>query len=83
MKVVKIYSKTCGPCKVLEKNLQLAGIEHESVDINSEAGEEVVNQYGIRTVPTLILLNDSNELIRKQVGLLNVEELKKFVNEAN
>ena len=83
MKVVKIYSKTCCPCKVLEKNLQLAGIEHESVDINSEAGEEAVDQYGIRTVPTLVLLNDNNELIRKQVGLLNVEELKKFVNEAD
>lgn len=83
MKVVKIYSKTCGPCKVLEKNLQLAGIEHESVDINSEVGEEAVDQYGIRTVPTLILLNDNNELVKKQVGLLSVEELKKFINEIN
>lgn len=33
MKVLKIYSRTCGPCKVLESNLQLAGIPHESIDV--------------------------------------------------
>ena len=83
MKVLKIYSKTCGPCKVLENNLQLAGIEHESVDINSEAGGEAVDKYDVRSIPTLLLLNDNDELVKKQVGLLNVEELKKFVNEVD
>lgn len=81
MKIVKVYSKTCGPCKVLEKNLQLAGIEHESVDITSEVGEETINTFNIRTVPTLLLLNDNNELVKKHVGLLSIEELKNFCNE--
>lgn len=39
MKVLKIYSRTCGPCKVLESNLQLAGIPHESIDVQSIQGE--------------------------------------------
>ena len=41
MKVLKIYSRTCGPCKVLESNLQLAGIPHESIDVQSIQGEDI------------------------------------------
>lgn len=79
MKLLKIYSDTCGPCKVLEKNLQLANIEHESFNISSEQGEEIVDKYDVRAVPTLILLNDNNEVIKKHIGVMNVEDLKKFI----
>lgn len=79
MKLLKIYSDTCGPCKVLEKNLQLANIEHESFNISSEQGEEIVDKYDVRAVPTLILLNDNNEVVKKHTGVMNVEDLKKFI----
>lgn len=79
MKLLKIYSDTCGPCKVLEKNLQLANIEHESLNISSEQGEEIVDKYDVRAVPTLILLNDNNEVIKKHTGVMNIEDLKKFI----
>lgn len=79
MKLLKIYSDTCGPCKVLEKNLQLANIEHESLNISSEQGEEIVDKYDVRAVPTLILLNGNNEVVKKHTGVMNVEDLKKFI----
>lgn len=79
MKLLKIYSDTCGPCKVLEKNLQLANIEHESFNISSEQGEEIVDKYDVRAVPTLILLNDNNEVVKKHTGVMNIEDLKKFI----
>lgn len=79
MKLLKIYSDTCGPCKVLEKNLQLANIEHESLNISSEQGEEIVDKYKVRAVPTLILLNDNNEVVKKHTGVMNIEDLKKFI----
>ena len=83
MQVLKIYSKTCGPCKVLENNLQLAGIPHESIDIESIQGEDIIAKYEIRTVPTLILVDDEGKVIKRHTGLLGVEDLKKFANEAN
>lgn len=45
MKVLKIYSRTCGPCKGLESNLQLAGIPYESIDVQSVEGYDVVAKY--------------------------------------
>ena len=65
MKVLKIYSRTCGPCKVLESNLQLAGIPHESIDVQSMQGEDIAAKYKVRAVPTLILINDEGNVVKK------------------
>lgn len=83
MKVLKIYSRTCGPCKVLENNLQLAGIPHENVDIQSVEGENIIDKYEIKTVPTLIIMDDEGDVVKRHSGLLGVQELKEFCNEAN
>lgn len=83
MKVLKIYSRTCGPCKVLENSLQLAGIPHESVDVQSIQGEDIAAKYEVRTVPTLILVDDEGNIVKRHNGLLGVQELKEFCNEAD
>lgn len=83
MKVLKIYSRTCGPCKVLENNLQLANIPHESIDVESIQGEDIIAKYEIRTVPTLILVDDEGKVIKRHTGLLGIQELKEFCNEAD
>lgn len=83
MKVLKIYSRTCGPCKVLEIALQLAGIPHESIDVQSVQGEDIASKYEIKTVPTLILVDDEGNVVKRHSGLLGVQELKEFCNEAD
>lgn len=76
MKILKFYSNTCGPCKALEKNLQEAKIDYESIDV--EANDELIDTYSIRGIPTLIKLNDKDEVIDKYVGVMNVEQLKNW-----
>lgn len=49
MKVLKIYSRTCGPC----------------------------------AVPTLILVDDEGNVVKRHSGLLGIQELKEFCNEAD
>lgn len=81
MKVIKIYSDTCGPCKVLEKNLTLAGVPHESINILSEEAEDIVEKYEIRSVPTLLVFNNDGKLHSKHVGVVSVDYLKSLLNE--
>ena len=79
MKLLKIYSKTCGPCKVLERNLKQSGIEYINIDVDSEEGEEISDKYEVTMVPTLLLLDDNDNLIKKNTGILNVEGIKNFI----
>lgn len=80
MKLLKVYSKTCGPCKVLERNLKQSGIEYINIDVDSEEGEEISNKYEVTMVPTLLLLDDNDNLIKKNTGILNVEGIKNFIS---
>lgn len=82
-KIIKLYADWCGPCKVLESNLQLANIPHESVDVQSIQGEEIVAKYEVKTVPTLLLVDEEGKVIKRHTGLLRVQELKEFCNETD
>lgn len=60
-KVLKFFSPTCGPCKVMSKNLEgLDGVEVQEVDITDDANEELLDKYNIRTVPTVVVLDENN-----------------------
>ena len=81
-KIIKIYANWCGPCKQLSKMLEENNITHESVDIDSEKGSELAEEYNIRALPVILVLDDDGVLIDKKVGLpSSVEDLKKY--EAN
>lgn len=80
MKLLKVYSKTCGPCKVLERNLKQSGIEYINIDVDSEEGEKISDKYEVTMVPTLLLLDDNDNLIKKNTGILNVEGIKCFIS---
>jgi thioredoxin-like negative regulator of GroEL len=80
MKIIKFYSDTCGPCKVLDSNLKKAGIEYESVNANSDESDILVEKYRIRAVPTLIKEDNGIEIDR-HVGIMTEKQLKHWCND--
>lgn len=90
MKILKFYSPTCGPCKLMDKNLKEAGVEYTNVNILEdtivdENGEEVdlIEVYGIKTIPTLIKIDSEDNIIAKSSGVMTVEQIKTFCNDKN
>lgn len=84
MKLIKLYADWCGPCKVLESMLRECGIEHESVNIDSPDGEGLSLKHNVRAIPTLLILDENDNLVRKMTGLpATPEDLTKFIYEAN
>lgn len=81
MKILKFYSATCGPCKVLEKNLQQTDIPYESIDVSSEIGIRIASQFGVHSVPTLIAVDNTGTVKASHVGLMTVDKLKKWYEE--
>jgi thioredoxin-like negative regulator of GroEL len=80
MKIIKFYSDTCGPCKVLDSNLKKAGIEYESINANSDENDVLVERYKIRAVPTLIKEDNGVEIAR-HIGIMTEEQLKHWCND--
>ena len=80
MKIIKFYSDTCGPCKVLDSNLKKANIKYESINANDDENDVLVEKYKIRAVPTLIKENNGVEIAR-HTGIMTEEQLKRWCND--
>lgn len=79
MKIIKISTETCGPCKNQKKEMEkLTGIE--IVNIDAEEDDESVEKYNIRSVPTIIVLDDSDNELKRWTGFTLATEIQGFIN---
>ena len=81
MKMIKFYADWCGPCKALSKTIDGAkdkiAIPIDEVDIDKETS--VAMQYGIRSVPTLMLVDENGNILKRVSGTMNESQLLDFV----
>ena len=79
--LVDFYADWCGPCKmllpVLEESEEKIGIPIKKVNVDESTS--IAREYGVMTIPTLILFDNGKE-IKRNVGFVNVQELEEFVN---
>ena len=80
-KILKFYSGTCGPCKVMSRNLKgLKDVEIQDVDIADEANESLLDEWKVKTIPTIVVLGESDELLGKFVGITPIEKIQEVIN---
>jgi thioredoxin 1 len=81
MKLLKFYAEWCGPCKGLTMIINGAkdkiDIPIEEYNIDNEM--IMAQDYKIRSVPTIVLVDDKNQEIKRHVGLLTEEKLLEFL----
>jgi thioredoxin 1 len=81
MKAIKFYAEWCQPCKMLTKIMEEASdqitttIEH--IDIDKDMQTAI--KYGVRGVPTMVLVDDEGKEIGRKVGMMNEQELITFL----
>ena len=77
--LVKFSATWCQPCKSLTeiiKQSNLGDIPVIEVDIDQHL--DVAGKYHIRGVPTLVLVENGNE-VKRNVGLMTQQQLEQFV----
>lgn len=75
-KVIKLSASWCNPCKRLapifeeiSKLEEFKDVEFKSVDVDEDE-DMLTEKYQIRSVPTVILVDENGDSIKKLIGLL-------------
>lgn len=81
MKLIKAYATWCQPCKGLTNLLN--SIDHPLVEKMEELDIDVqihrAMKYGIRSVPTLLLVDENDEIVERLVGLHDRDKILNFL----
>ena len=78
-KVLKFSASWCQPCKMLSKTIEGMTIETPIEEIDIDEQEELAIQYQIRSVPTLVMLDDDKE-VKRVTGMQSSTQLEAWIN---
>jgi len=82
MKIYRFTASWCQPCKAMAKILEGANtgnIPIEVVDI--DVFPDVAAEYRIRSVPTLVMVNEDGQALKTIVGVKSETILKEWLND--
>lgn len=72
MIVLKFSATWCGPCKQVAPIAAKAADENPDriyMDIDVDENPDVVEEWGVQGVPTVIVLDDQSHIVDRKVGL--------------
>lgn len=80
--LIDFYADWCGPCKMIAPILEQISDEMNNVKIvkvDVDANQQSAVQFGIRNIPTLLIVKDGVE-IHRQVGFVPKPKLVDLIN---
>jgi len=76
--VVDFWAEWCGPCKMMAPAFAEASKQLEPniilAKLNSEVAQQTAAQFGIRSIPSIIMFKNGKEVSR-QAGALNTQQI--------
>lgn len=79
-RVLKFSASWCNPCKNLAKTLETVETSVPIHEIDIDDNQEQAREFGIRSVPTLVMLDGNVEMKRVSNSKMNKQELEAWFN---
>lgn len=81
--VVDFWASWCGPCKMMAPVFEAVSKEYALkvlfVKVHTEDEQNLSAKFGIRSIPTLVMMKDGKEVDRV-AGALDQQNLKNWIN---
>lgn len=80
--IYKVGAEWCGPCRQLKQELKDFNLV-PIIEIDADEDEEFCEKYNIKNIPVLLLCDNNNNVLYRQVGLISKEDLTRKIIEIN
>ena len=79
-KILYFSAAWCGPCRTLGPIMDSVAdqVAWRKVDVDNDT--ELSAQYGIRNIPTLVLIDENGNELGRKVGVQSKEQIISFYN---
>ena len=78
---MKFYSPCCGQCKVVAMEFKKNPVKVPVEDVNVVENPEIAEKYNVISLPTILLLNDKEEVIETWHGIVKSEVINNKIKE--
>ena len=76
-KILRFTASWCQPCKGLAMNLEAAELTIPIEVVDIDVMSDVAVEYGIRSVPTLVMVEDGT-ILKRISGVQTTQQLKEW-----
>jgi thioredoxin 1 len=81
--LVDVWAPWCGPCRMISPIIDQISSEYQGKlsvgKMNADDNREAVSELGVRSIPTIILYKNGEEVERK-VGSVNKQQIIDLIN---
>jgi len=76
-RILRFTASWCGPCQGLALNLETASLNLPIEVIDIDIHNDIAQEYGVRSVPTLVMLDENTE-VKRLIGSRTVNQLQEW-----
>jgi len=77
--IIYFSATWCEPCKTLGPIMQRVGLRYNVTKIDIDHNNDLISRFGIRSIPTVLLL-ENNQEIRRFTGVRSENEIINWIN---